>query len=402
MVMGVKARFDRRELAGSLGDLGTLLPLAIGLVLVNGLDATGLLLSVGLFYILSGLYFGVTVPVQPMKVIGAYAIARAMSPVQITAAGLWMALLLLLLGISGTLNQVCRIVPRSIVRGVQLATGILLLLQGLGLILGTSALQRSRGTAEPFLQVGALGPVPGGFALGLAAVLLILFLLDNRRTPAALVVVILGFAAGLLLGGWRGGGQVHLGLHAPTILPFGLPSAGDLVIALTALALPQLPMTIGNAVVAQADLTRQYFGEDAARRSSPRALAVSMGLANIGAAAVGGMPLCHGAGGLAAHHRFGARTAGANLIIGAGFFALALLTGDVAMRLLTLLPFAVLGALLCFAGVELALMIQDVHERKDLLVVLVMLGVTLATNLAIGFVTGIALAYLVRYARLRV
>ena len=68
------------ELAGSLGDLGTLLPIAIAMVLFNGLNPLGLFLSIGIFYIASGMYFGVTVPVQPMKVIGAYAIATAMSP----------------------------------------------------------------------------------------------------------------------------------------------------------------------------------------------------------------------------------------------------------------------------------------------------------------------------------
>jgi SulP family sulfate permease len=156
-------------------------------------------------------------------------------------------------------------------------------------------------------------------------------------------------------------------------------------------------MTIGNAVVAQADLTREYFGDDAAR-TTPRALAVSMGVANLGAAAVGGMPLCHGAGGLAAHYRFGARTSGANLMIGGAFLVAALVLGDMAMGVLTLLPFAVLGALLCFAGVELALMIKDVRERRDLLVVLVMLGVTLATSLAVGFGVGIVLAWLLPHA----
>ncbi len=391
--MAVKPRFDRQELAGSLGDLGTVLPLAIGLVLVNGLDATGLLLTVGLLYVLAGLYFGVTVPVEPMKVIGAYAIAAAMTPLQITAAGLWMAAFLLVLGLSGGLTVVTRLIPHSTVRGVQLATGILLLVQGVGFMLGTTSLQRSRGAAEPFLHVGSLGPVPGGLLMGLVAVALILALLENRRTPAALVVVVLGFAAGLLLGGARNLEGFHLGFHLPKLLPFGRPTGDDFVLALVALALPQLPMTIGNAVVAQADLTREYFGDDAAR-TTPRALAVSMGLANLGAAAVGGMPLCHGAGGLAAHYRFGARTSGANLIIGAAFLAAALILGDMAMGVLTLLPFAVLGALLCFAGVELALMIKDVRARRDLLVVLVMLGVTLATSLAVGFGVGIVLAWL--------
>lgn len=388
-----RPRFDRRELAGALGDLGTMLPLALGLILINGLDATGLLLTIGLFYILSGLYFGVTVPVQPMKIIGAYAIASAIGPGQITAAGLWMAALLLGLGLTGGMTLVQRLVPFSTVRGVQLATGILLLRQGIDFMAGTTSLQRAQGSAEPFLSIGAVGPIPGGLILGFLAVALVLALLDNPRAPAALVVVVFGLAIGLLFGGWRSLAVFHPGLHLPRLLPFGWPSATAFSLALTTLALPQLPMTIGNAVVAQADLTREYFGHEAARRSSTRALAVSMGLANIAAALVGGMPLCHGAGGLAAHYRFGARTAGANLIIGAIFLALALALGDVAVRLLTLLPFAILGALLCFAGVQLALTAHDVRQRNDLLVIIVMLGVTLATNLAVGFGVGIVLAH---------
>lgn len=397
-----KVRFDRQELAGSLGDLGTVLPLAIGLVLINGLDATGLLLSTGLFYVLAGLYFGVTVPVEPMKVIGAYAVASAMTPGQITAAGMWMALLLLALGLTGGITLVSRVVPFATVRGVQLATGVVLLMQGVGFVIGRTPLRTAGGSGERLIDLGSVGPVDGDVLLGVAAVLLVLAFLDSRRTPAALVVVGLGLAVGLLLGGARGLAGFHLGLHLPRILPFGWPSPSDMVIGLVALALPQLPMTIGNAVVAQHDLTREYFGEEAAARSSPRALTLSMGLANVAAAMVGGMPLCHGAGGLAAHYRFGARTAGSNLMIGAAFVVLAVLVGDMAVRVLTLLPFAVLGALLCFAGLQLAMMIRDVDRREDLLVVVAVLGVTLVTNLAVGFLSGLGLAYLFRYTRLRV
>ena len=84
--MSERFKFNRLELAGSLGDLGTLLPIAIAMVLFNGLNALGLFLSIGVFYVVSGIYFGITVPVQPMKVIGAYAIATAMSADQILAS----------------------------------------------------------------------------------------------------------------------------------------------------------------------------------------------------------------------------------------------------------------------------------------------------------------------------
>ena len=140
--MGQNYRFNRLELAGSLGDLGTLLPLAIGMILINGLKPTGLFLTIGIFYVLSGIYFGVTVPVQPMKVIGAYAIATAMNASQITAAGYLMGLVLLLIGATGAITFIGRYIPKSVVRGVQLSTGTLLMVQGIKLMLGTSMLQK--------------------------------------------------------------------------------------------------------------------------------------------------------------------------------------------------------------------------------------------------------------------
>jgi SulP family sulfate permease len=398
----MQLRFNRHELAGSLGDLGTLLPLAFGLIAVNGIDATATFLAIGLFYILAGLYFGITVPVQPMKVISAYAIASALSPLEVSAAGLWIGALLLVLGASGGIRLVRRLVPQATVRGVQLVTGVLLMVRGIEFMLGRSGLQQARGSAEPFLAVDRLGPLPLGLVLGIAAVLVILLLLDHRRAPAALVVLAGGAAAGLALGGWQGLAGLEPGLHLPQPLPFGLPSASVWVLALTALALPQLPMTLGNAVLAQSDLTREYFGAAAGRRASPRALAVSMGLANLACAVFGAMPLCHGAGGLAAHYRFGARSAGSNLMIGTAMLAVGLLLGDQAPALLGLLPFAVLGALLCFAGAQLAMTVRDVERRADVFVVVVMLAVSLASNLAIGFGIGIALALLFEHTRLGV
>ena len=382
--------------------MGTLLPIAVGLILVNGLDATAVLIAVGLFYVLSGLYFRVTVPVQPMKVIGAYAIARGMSPVEISSAGMWMAAILLVLGATGAITAVSRLVPRAAVRGVQLTTGVLLLTEGIRFILGRGPLQTRLGSGEPFLAISSVGPLPIGILLGGAAVLAILLLLDNRVAPAGLVVIVAGAAAGLLLGDHPGLSEIRPGLHLPTLLPYGLPGPSEAVLALVALALPQLPQTVGNAVIAQADLTREYFGAETARRSSFRALSISMGLANLGSALIGGMPLCHGAGGLAAHYRFGARTAASNLMIGGALLAAALLVGGGAAAALTVLPFSVLGALLIFAGAQLALTLLDVREREDLFVALVILGAALAANLAVGFAIGLGLAGAFRRGPLRV
>jgi len=398
----MELRFDRRELAGSLGDLGTLLPISAGMILINGMDSTAIFVTVGLFYVLSGLYFRTTVPVQPMKVIGAYAIAQALSPLQISTAGLWMGVLLLVLGALGAIDIVARHTPRSVIRGVQLTTGVMLLTKGVGFVVGGSVLHDAQRAAEPLLSVTSLGPVPVGMVLGLVSAVMILLLLENRVAPAALIVLVGGTLFGLAFGAPAGLWRLDLGLHLPAVLPFGLPSASDITIALVALALPQMPMTIGNAIIAQRDLTREYFGEAKPERSSVRALAVSMGLANLLTAIVGGMPLCHGAGGLAAHYRFGARTLASNLMVGVFLLAIGLFVGDQAPLVLGVVPLAVLGALLVFAGAELALRIQDLKERSDLFVAIAILGVSLSTTLAWGFIAGIALALALRSGRLSI
>ena len=395
-------RFDRRELAGSLGDLGTLLPIAVALILMNGLNPISVMVCIGLYYVLSGLYFRITVPVQPMKVIGAYAIAQTMTPLEISAAGLWMGVFLLVLAATGAMTFVGRIVPKPTVRGVQLTVGALLLTKGVSFMLGDTSLQQSQGLAEPFLTVVSFGPIPVGIVLGVASVLVILFMTDNRRAPAALVVICLGMAAGLALGAYQNFRNFSLGFHLPELTPYGWPEASHIAVALTALALPQIPMTVGNAVIAQADLTREYFDEELAKRSTTRALAASMGIANVLGALLGAMPMCHGAGGLAAHYRFGARTLGSNLMIGAIFLAIGLFVGDQAIALLSMIPFAVLGALLVFAGAQLALTVLDVKERTDLFVVIIMLGVSLATNLAIGFGVSFTLALILKRAKIKI
>jgi SulP family sulfate permease len=394
-------RFNRLELAGSLGDLGTLLPIAIGMILINGLNPSGLFFSVGLFYIISGAYYRITVPVQPMKVIGAYAIATGIGASQIMASTALMGAFLLIIGGTGAITVIGRYIPKPVVRGVQLSTGVLLTAQGVKSMLGTSKLQLLRQAAEPFLTTQNLGPVPTGVLIGVLGGILTFLLLENKKLPAGLVVVFFGLAIGLFLGTHEGLDKLRLGLYVPRPFPFGIPSGADFTFALFILAIPQLPMTLSNAVVANVDLSREYFGE-ASKKVTYRALCMSMAFANILSFLLGGMPLCHGAGGLAAHYRFGARTAGSNLIIGTVFVLLAIFLGGHALPILYLLPMAALGVLLLFAGSQLALTILDIRERKDLFVALLVLGITLASNLAVGFITGIALAYALKSGRLNV
>ena len=399
--MTERFKFDRMELAGSLGDLGTLLPIAIAMILINGLNPLGLFLSVGMYYLFSGIYFGVTVPVQPMKVIGAYAIATSISASQILASSLLMGIFLLIIGVSGAIDIIRKVTPKAVIRGVQLSTGALLIAGGIRFIAGTSTFQALNHAAEPNLAFQFIGPIPISLVIGAIAGIITLLLLDNRKFPAGLIVVFGGFITGMALGGKADLGSGGIGLNLPDILPFGFPGKVDFTFALFALVLPQLPMTVGNAVLAYSDLSTQYF-KDRSSKVTNRNACLSMALANFFSFCLGGMPLCHGAGGLAAHYRFGARTAGSNVMIGLIFMALAALLGNNIVHVLNLLPMSILGVLLMFAGSQLTLTIMDLDRRKDYFVAILILGITLASNLAAGFVAGMVIAHLLRWEKLSV
>jgi len=379
------------EFAGSLGDLGTMLPLAIGMIVLNKLYATNVFILVGFFYIASGIYFKVTTPVQPMKVIGAYAIAVGLTPTQIVASSLWMGIFVLGLGTTGLIQVIGKYTPKSTVRGVQLGVGVVLMVKGLKLMI----------MPDPNLAVQTLGPVSMSIILGAVGLILTLFLLDNKKLPAALVIIILGIALGILIGKPLRAEAFNWSIHFPKLIPYGWPSLNDFLWVLPVLVLPQIPMTIGNAIISNTDVMHEYFGERA-YRATYRSVSNSQGLAGVVSFFLGGIPMCHGAGGLAAHYRFGARTAGANLIIGGIFVSLALIFGENMVAILNLFPFSLLGVLLVFAGLQLAIMIQDVEDRKDLFVVLLMLGIALASNLAVAFIVGLIVAYALKSDKLTI
>lgn len=383
------------EFAGSLGDLGTLLPIAIGMILVNGMSVTGIFFSVGLFYILAGLYFRVPVPVQPMKAIGAYSIATGMTASQIAGSTGLVCLFLFIIGITGAIDYIGKIIPKPVIRGVQLSTGILLMSQGFKMIMGLSPHQLQIDAIEPYLILQNIGPLPLGIILGIIGSAITLLLLNNKKFPAGIAVMLFGITVGVIFGTHEGFQSLSLGLYTPDFIPFGLPKTADLTIALFVLVLPQLPMTVGNAIIANADLSKDYFHEDA-KKVTYKTTTLSMSAANLISFLMGGIPLCHGAGGLAAHYHFGARTGGSNIIIGSLFLMLGLLLGPHALAIIHLLPFSILGVLLIFAGGQLGLTILDMFNRKHMFLILIMLCITLTTNLAWGFIIGVGMAYVLK------
>ena len=230
--------------------------------------------------------------------------------------------------------------------------------------------------------------VPVSLLLAIASGLVLLLFLKKRGLPPSLVILSLGVVVGLAWGSFPGLSTIRLGLSFPSL---SLPSLADLSTALMVLVIPQMPLTLANAVFATASTAKTYFGPEA-RRVTPRALLTTMGIANLAAGLIGGVPVCHGSGGLTAHYRFGARTGGAPLMIGVLFIGLAVAVDGNALPILSLIPYSVLGVLTIFVGVRHSLLVTDMRNLPDILIVAIIAAVALiTTNLAIGFASGIAL-----------
>ena len=317
-------RFDLREANGALGDVGTLLPLMIGAIALVGLPASNVLLCFGLFYIATGLIYRLPIPVQPMKAIAAVALVSEITPGAIALSGILIGLALLALGASGLIDRIARLVPQSVLSGLQL---------GLGLALGWIAIE----LMEDQVVIGLV-------SLGVAVALL------RFGAHAALATILCGISLGTLL---EASGVSGLVPPEPSGWPAGVPTLTDLGIAVTELALPQLALTLTNAVFLTALVAQDSFGRRA-ERVTPRRLCLTSGAANILLAPLGALPMCHGAGGVAAHSRFGARTGGAPIMLGVGLLFIALLPDQLRQVALASIPMATLGALLLIASVELA------------------------------------------------
>jgi len=389
-----KLRFDRVELAGAFGDLGTLLPIVIAMILINHLSSSTVFLAFGLFYILAGLYYGLPVPVQPLKAVGAIAIAypAVITESVIGASGIIFGVLLLVLSLTGMVDQIAKLFSQAVVRGIQLTLGLIFLKKGIELIVSKDLFMT--GVQGKFAEYHA------NLILGFAVFALILLLLNNKRFPAALAALAVGISAGLALGG--------LGDRSLAIGPTGIhlihPSAGDFWTAFIMLILPQLPLTIGNACVGTADTCTNLFRENPhLRKTKAGFFAFSMGVVNLPAGFFGAIPMCHGTGGLAAHYRFGARTGGAPVMIGIFFVVVALVLGELGFTLLALIPNAVLGVLLVFAGLELCPLLRSLKSNEEYFIALLIAGIALAVaNMAWAFGAGILADLFIRRFKIKI
>jgi hypothetical protein len=367
-------RIGLGEAAGAVADLGVLVPLAAALILVNGLNATAVLLGAGLLVIVSGVAFGIPFPVQPLKALTAVAVAQHLAPGVIHAAGLEIAGFLLLLSIGRVADVIARVFTRPVVRALQLGVGVLLVLTAAKLV------------ASPPAVFAGTPSSPWPVVLAVAGLALVAYAVRTRRHALALVMLGAGAVAAWAVG------HPHLAAPDPSLPSFGFPPLAAFATAFFLLVVPQLPLTFGNAVVAVTDVAHREFGERAAR-VTPWRVCLSCGAGNVVSALIGGMPMCHGAGGLTAHVRLGARTAGMNLLLGGSLIAIGVLFGAQVPAVLGLFPVWVLAAFLAYAGIRHALLVGDLRGADLAIAVVAGLIGAWQSNLAYTAAIGLVLVH---------
>lgn len=319
-------RFNLEEIAGAIGDYGTLIPIILGVAIVTDISLAPVLFIFGLAYVFTGVYYRLPMPVEPMKAIGALAISGVLTVDEIKAAGILTGLIFMIVGITGGMTYIKKMVPPSIIRGIQLGLAFMLLR-----------------TAIEFIGADML--------LGLVSLCIVaLFTLSSLPDISALLIFSLGMACGIYSSGMPP--ITHLAWT-----PLNLPSLSSFWSGFIHGSLPQIPLTVGNAILATSLLISDLLN----KHVSEKKLAVSNGLMCFLSSLAGGFPMCHGAGGLAAQYRFGARTGGSNIISGILLLLVALFLAS--PQLLSLFPLGVLGALLFFSALQLLKSVRQTDRR---------------------------------------
>ena len=356
-------RFDRNELAGAFGDIGTDLPLVVGMILAAGLDSGSVLIIYGAMQVLTGLVYRMPMPVQPLKAVAVLVIAQSaaktITPEIIYGGGLAIGLTMLLLTVTGLVNWLARVIPKVVVRGIQL---------GLGLQLAGLAL-------KDYVQRDGVN----GYWLAAIAFVISVLLHGNRKYPAAIFILLAGMIYSIVL--------LKLNLYSATQqIGFHLPQLHTtewqhIIAGFFLLALPQVPLSLGNSILAARQTSQDLFPD---RAPSLRKISFTYSLMNLINPFLGGIPTCHGSGGMAGHYAFGARTGGSVIIYGTLYLALGFFFAGGFQNVIQVFPMPILGVILLFEGLALMLLIRDMTDSKSNFFLVLLVGLV-ASGLPYGY-----------------
>ena len=362
--MQPQLRFDRNELAGAFGDIGTDLPLVIGMILAAGLHSASVLVMFGLMQIVTAFVYRIPMAVQPLKAVAVIVITQRIAPGILYGGGLAIGIVMLLLTITGGIDWLARTVPRPVIRGLQL---------GLGLQLATLAL------GNYVQRDGARG-----YVLAAIAFVIIVTLLGNRRFPPALFAIALGIIYAVILKLDSSVITSSIGFTLPHVQRLTL---SEVVSGLVLLAIPQIPLSLGNSVLATRQIAEDLFPD---RRITVRKLSLTYAAMNLVNPFFGGVPTCHGSGGLVGHYTFGARTGGSLIIYGSIYLVIGLFLAGGFQQVVEVFPLPVLGVLLLFEALALLRFIRHEADSASNFFLVLVVGV-LAAGLPYGYAIALVL-----------
>jgi len=363
-------RFDRNELAGAFGDIGTDLPLIVGVILAANLDSASALILFGVMQVLTALRYRMPMPVQPLKAVAALVIAQKISANVLFGGGLAIGLLMLLLTVTGLVDLLARVVPKAVVRGIQF---------GLGLQLATLALKD---------YVKADGA--RGYFLAAIAFVIIVILIGNRRYPAALFVIALGLIYAFTFKLDLATVAQGIGFRLPHVYH---PSYQDSVTVFVLLALLQIPLSLGNSVLPTRQISQDLFPE---RPLTVRGISFTYSMMNLINPFFGGIPTCHGSGGMMGHYAFGGRTGGSVILYGLVYLILGLFFSGSFAQVVHVSPLTFVGVLLGIKGMRIILLICDSTAKSAEFSIAVLVGI-IAAILPYGYLIGICIGTVLFY-----
>ncbi|KAK6912687.1 Molybdate transporter 1/2 [Dillenia turbinata] len=401
------------ELNGAMGDLGTYIPIILALTLAKDLNLGTTLIFTGIYNFATGAIYGVPMPVQPMKAISAVAISSGQDfgiP-EVMFAGIWTGVILLFLGVTGLMEFVYRLIPLSVVRGIQLSQGLNFAMSGIKYVRKVQNFKTNKSSGERS-WVGL-----DGLILALVCACFIIIVNgsgkeneeneanDGERNkpkwkrvlfslPSAFIVFLMGVVLAII----RRPKVVSEMKFGPSSIVLLKGSKQAMKEGFLKGTIPQLPLSILNSVIAVCKLSSDLFPE---RRFTATSLSVTVGAMNVVGCWFGAVPCCHGAGGLAGQYKFGGRSGGCVALLGIAKLVLGLVLGTSVVKVLDHFPVGVLGVLLLFAGIELAMAARDMNSKEEAFVMLVCAAVSLVgSGASVGFVCGVVTHLLLRLRKL--
>lgn len=382
MLNWVQSRLSISEISGAFGDLGTLIPITIDMTKKGVLQPCVSFFWGGIANIVAGLYWDMPMPVQPMKTIATVVSSKLITtPGGVAAAGLLTGGCAFVLGLFDVISKINKYVPKSCIAIVQCVTGIGLAQNGYKLIDG----------------LNTWSGVDSYTTAMLCSVLILLNFINtpwysvNRivhRIPSALLLFVIGICISISVSSF----------NWAFVNPFTLVSitTEDWKTGFLEGAVAQIPLTLLNSVIAICDLSNSLFDTEIQagikKEMTTKSTTVSLGLVNV-ACVFGGIPTCHGSGGMAGQYKFGGRSGLSVVFLGIVKLAIGLLGASVFNTIALNFPNSVLGLLLFVCGAELT-KYGFKYVNSEGFIVAAGVAIGLASKIWIGFIAGIVLHYI--------